>query len=210
MAEAMAAPQVVLVPLKKLLGAPWNPEGRSQLKSFRKLAESMDSIGLISPIIIDRTKTIIEGHRRVAAARFLEWLHIPAIITDKPAEHVYADMNSTSKRLSGNDALCVFLKNRLAVTDSMRKATDKMISDIGRARVEKIAKAGLSSRVYRTAKSVSTFCTIEDVGKIVDWLVRHSGSGMIGRIMKSIEAGVGATAIKNAYKQNRPVRVTLS
>lgn len=50
------------------------------------LATSMDRTGLISPIVVvpmdDNQYLLIAGHRRVAAARSLDWTHIEAHVTE--------------------------------------------------------------------------------------------------------------------------------
>lgn len=131
------------------------------------------------------------------------------VITDDVAEHVYAAVNSEVKRLSGNDALSVWLKNKSAVSGPARKSFSKINNVIGRKRMQKLADLGLSSRVYKTAVSIAAFIGDDDVCRIVDWLLSYSGTGMIGQIMKALEVGEGKKAIIQAVNTDKPVKISL-
>ncbi|MCP4677614.1 MAG: DNA modification methylase [Deltaproteobacteria bacterium] len=58
-------------------------DDRRELRNVEKLAESIDKIGLISPIAIEEDGTLIAGYHRLEACKLLGWTRIPAIVFDR-------------------------------------------------------------------------------------------------------------------------------
>lgn len=205
------APVSCLVKVHELKPSPWNPPKRITLAAIKSLASSMDRVGQQVPILVTESKQIVEGHRRWAAAKYLEWDYISAcVVDDDAAEHIYAEVNNEVSKLQGNDALCVWMSNPSAVTSKKAKEFKKFAEIIGNKRMDKLAKSGMSIRVAKTAISISRFCDLEDVGSITDWLIRYAGTGTIGQIMKAIEAGEGRESIRRAFLADKAVKITIS
>lgn len=55
---------------------------RSYPGDLSALAESMEAIGLLNPIVIDSNHYLIAGYRRLTAARKLGWREIEARVVD--------------------------------------------------------------------------------------------------------------------------------
>lgn len=55
---------------------------RTDYGDIQALAESMDSIGLINPIVVDRNAELVAGERRLLAAKLLGWRTIQARVID--------------------------------------------------------------------------------------------------------------------------------
>jgi ParB family chromosome partitioning protein len=55
---------------------------RSYPGDLTTLAESMEAIGLLNPIVIDSNNYLIAGYRRLTAARMMGWQEIEARVVD--------------------------------------------------------------------------------------------------------------------------------
>ena len=69
------------VPLDAIREDPRNP--RQRLRGVEELAESMRDYGLLQAVLVRPVETgyaLIAGHRRLAAARWLGWSEIPAVV----------------------------------------------------------------------------------------------------------------------------------
>ena len=55
---------------------------RKDLGDIKPLAESMDSVGLIQPIVVSSENRLLAGRRRLAAAKLLKWKTIEARIME--------------------------------------------------------------------------------------------------------------------------------
>jgi DNA modification methylase len=69
---------VTYLPLDELKNNPHNSRTHNK-RQLRLIADSIKAFGFTNPILIDQNNTIIAGHGRVAAARFLGMTEIPTI-----------------------------------------------------------------------------------------------------------------------------------
>ena len=58
---------------------------RQQLKEeqLEELADSIEAVGLIHPIVVTRERVLVSGERQLEACRRLGWTHISAQYTDE-------------------------------------------------------------------------------------------------------------------------------
>ena len=87
-AEAVSAPKVADYERKrtemevaKLKVAPWNPRGKITPESVADLVKSIESLGVIQPLVAmldkDSNATLIAGHRRLVAAKLAGLESVP-------------------------------------------------------------------------------------------------------------------------------------
>ncbi len=76
--QPKSAPVVHLVKISDIKKARWNPKARVSERRLMQLRLSVDDLGLYYPVLIDRQKNLVDGHRRLAVAESFRWTHIPA------------------------------------------------------------------------------------------------------------------------------------
>ncbi len=59
---------------------------RKDLGDITSLADSMRRLGLIQPVVVNKEKRLVAGGRRLAAARELQWTHIPVVYRETLTE----------------------------------------------------------------------------------------------------------------------------
>ncbi|MBT3275018.1 MAG: ParB N-terminal domain-containing protein [Spirochaetales bacterium] len=59
---------------------------RRNLGDIGALMESMKKFGLLNPIVINSSKELIAGHRRLESARRLGWTSIEVVVLEKESE----------------------------------------------------------------------------------------------------------------------------
>ncbi len=94
--------------------------------------KSMQSYGLLNPIIVNRKNELIAGHRRLESAKNLGWRTIQAIMLDKESE-----LEKLELELEEN------LHRRNLSADEL--------SD-GYSRLEKLNNPGFFARLWETVK----------------------------------------------------------
>lgn len=149
-----------IVPVSRLKPAAYNPHRRIEKANIAKLADSMDAFGLLQPISIMADYTIIEGHRRWAAAKQLGWKEIEANVFPMETDlaQIYASVNVTMRPMSGNDALGVWLSNPRAVMPRTASNFQIMEDVIGKPLMKEVYKIGLSRAAFLLAKKVASYC----------------------------------------------------
>jgi len=89
-------------------------------QQIRKIAESIKNFGFTTPVLIDRTNTIIAGHGRVAAAKLLGMDHVPTIRLEKLSQEQIRAYAIADNRLAENagwdkSILAIELQNLLTI-----------------------------------------------------------------------------------------------
>ncbi len=201
-----------LIPLSRLKNAPHNPPSRIEPRNLRELVDSLDMIGLLAPVTVNFVDEIIDGHRRVAAAKLLGWIDIECNVIGEDSAAVYASVNATPRKMSGSDTLNVWLANPAAVPSRTGAQIQGMVADIGKVLAQRIADKGYSIRVYQTARRICRYCDDTDsetVKAVIAWLIDVA---TIGQVMKAMESGESPALIMQAVKRGKPVvfRLTIS
>jgi hypothetical protein len=198
-----------IVKVGDLKEAEYNPPNRTSAERTRELEDSMELLGMLHPITTTPENSVVDGHRRLAVAKRLKWKEVECNVVHNAPEEVYASVNTTPRRMSGNDALGVWLKQPRAVTVRADKAFNKMTEVIGRVLVKKIYDAGCSMRVYMTAVHIARYCddsTDETIQEVTAWLLEFA---TIGQVMKALEAGVNPRKIIKAIRAKEPIILKL-
>ena len=98
---------------------PYSSNARTHSKQqIRKIAESIKNFGFTTPVLIDRTNTIIAGHGRVAAAKLLGMDQVPTIRLEKLSQEqirAYVIADNRLAEIAGWDKsiLAIELQNLL-------------------------------------------------------------------------------------------------
>jgi hypothetical protein len=199
-----------MVPLALLRDANWNPPNRISKTAIKSLADSMEKIGLLHPVTITKERMIIEGHRRVAAAKWLKWKDIECnIVQGDPAE-IYASVNSTPRKMAGNDALGVWLKEPHAVLESTNKNFSMIESMVGRELLQEVFAGGFSMRLIRTARKICRYCDMdsdETLQKVIKWFLKFPVAGLA---MKAMDNGVDPKTIMQAVDRSKPIKLKIA
>ncbi len=205
--------QAGLVNVESIIAAPYNPPGRVALAALAQLQASMDAVGLLYPVLIDEGRNLIDGHRRLACAKLLGWDVIAALCI--PSDQIsrdaaYASVNVTARKMSGNDALRVWLANPLAVGRKHAVGFERMREELGADLISRACREGFSHRLYETARRLSRYLSQDSadfVRRAFAWLMEHA---TVGQVMKAMEAGHPPRVFLNAIRRDRGVTLKLA
>jgi ParB-like chromosome segregation protein Spo0J len=206
----MKVPQWKLLEVARVKGTPYNPPNRIEESRLKDLAKEMLEIGLIYPIVVSEQNVVIDGNRRLAAAKSLGWETIAAIVMKGDSDKIYAAVNSTSKRLGGNDALAVWLQAPNAISGKPSLLFAEMKDVLGLTVMNQICEAGHSGRLYKTAKQLARYCYNDDPGTfklITIWLLKHEMSSRL--VEHAMARGESSRTLMNAVKNDKPIKMQL-
>lgn len=195
------------VKIVDLVNADHNPKERS-VKNLTGLMKSLEKIGLQYPVLVTKDNVIIDGHRRVAAAKELGWEEIPVLVSaTADVNTVYADVNATARKISSVQNLRIYLKNPDAVTAVIRERFDEMENVCGRKLLISLAKQGASLDYYKAAKAVRKYVGSDDEDfllAVLTWLVEHRNIINVRAYIKMMRP---ARTLLNAIKKGRDLSV---
>ena len=143
---------------------------RKNLGDLDSLAESLEKVGLLHPVVIDSKNRLIAGQRRLEAAKLLGWQTIPVRVVDLEAI-----------------TLGEFAENacRKDFTPSEIAAIAKVVRPLEEEKAHQRRLAGLRNQAL-----VGENCHDGLIGKTRDIVARFTG--ISGRTLDKIEAIVGA------------------
>lgn len=173
------------MPISSLKGAAHNPKSRTDFKSsaLRRLRKSIEKVGLIYPIAIDKTNTVIDGHRRLMVCKLLGWTEVPVLVVpNEDHAEVYAEVNANSEMMSGLQILQVYLQEPEAVVDRTRRALERYEEAFGRAAMRKLVKAKLSFHTMGMVQRITKYVDDESdafLHRTLEYLIEKRNSRIV-------------------------------
>lgn len=198
------------MPLDRLRGAPYNPGSRLEARKLRKLADSMDLIGLIYPVVVTPDFMIVEGHRRTAAAKLLGWADIMCILTEEAPEQIYSSINRCAHNMTGNESLVAWLVEPRSIDPSWGRKYEKMMQVLGQDMVESLASEGYSYAIFDTAKRVGRYLgdmRPDFLSETVVWLTSEGRAGVVNR---ALPLKPPPEHLRMLIREDKPLKIKIS
>jgi len=172
-------PKFKVFRIEQLKNAPHNPPGRIEPRKMQRLLLSIDKHGILYEPFVTAAGVIVEGHRRIACARLLGHTHVKCRVVPSHVDtaEIYADISESIRKLSGNEALAVWLINPKAVGLKLAKTFSEMQAGLGRPVVKMIVEAGRTAHVWRLTREIGEYIgkkSAADWKSIAKWLVEKA------------------------------------
>lgn len=129
--------KILKVPVETIVATPYNPPDRTDDGvEFRKLTETVRKYGAIQPILITSDRDLVDGNRRLAAAKLAGLKTIDCLILDDAIDKdlAFGDLNTTSKKLTNRGWLYVCrygMKKPPAAVMSQYQELSKIVGTYG-------------------------------------------------------------------------------
>lgn len=178
-------PKVVVVATGTLIESPINPDFRTEAgKSLTKLEEGIiEAGGIIQPIIVSNDWRVIDGHRRLQAAKNLGYAEVPVIKSPLSLQIGWRILNDTSLAIQSDGWVQAHYKG-MAI-ENIPKPERTRITEIkrliGDEGFTEIAEREMSSHVLNVAKFAARYieqrkgnerATDETTRSVLLWLIR--------------------------------------
>lgn len=206
--------KVLTVAISDLKGMPYQPGVRTIDKNIVSLKNSIEDMGLLVPILIDKHNNIVDGHRRVEAFRALNLANIQAIqyngeMKGKKPIDAYADINTTQRKMGGLEQLSIYLRGGKAF-GSCKKAIEWTEQHLGKEYLERLLAENFSPFYVVRLKNIAHRCGyVSQVQqrKFYDWAMKH---GQFAQLMAIEKLNSDIRCVKAAVANNRPLKKKVS
>jgi hypothetical protein len=194
----------------------WNPASRSnpRKKSLLALAESLVDYDLYIPALIDEYGNLIDGNRRVLAARLVrenygQEIQIMCTVCDTSvhsAEEIFAQVNAHREAIGGADMLEIYLKNPRALPEKLRQKMQIMEQAFGgKQSLSSLVEEGLTYRAYERANLLQKYLSSHKpptLHRICEWMIKYN---LAHRMDLARKYGMSPTFITDRIKKDLPI-----
>jgi hypothetical protein len=206
--------KVTTVAISELKGMSYQPGVRTINRNLVTLKNSIEDMGLLVPILIDKHNNIIDGHRRVAAFRALNLANIPAIqyngeMKGKKTIDAYADINTTQRKMGGLEQLSIYLRGGKAF-GSCKKAIEWTEQHLGKGYLEKLMTGNISPFYIVRLRNIAHRCGYVNqaqLRKFYDWAMKH---GQFAQLLTIEKLNSDVQCVKTSVESDRPMKKRVS
>lgn len=102
--------KILRIPVNTIIATPYNPKDRTADGSkLTRLADTVKKYGVVQPIIITDSRDLVDGNRRLAAAKIAGLTHIDCIILPSSVDKdvVFGELNTTSEKIGNRGWLYI-------------------------------------------------------------------------------------------------------
>ncbi len=208
---------VEYVDLGLLRPAGFNPENRVLVKSLSALMDSIRKLGFVVPIITANNYEVIDGHRRLEAAKRLKLAQVPIIRLPIALQVGWAILNGATMKIDARTWVQVLAKKDSATGQydydyrnapaEVQRAYRKIIALIPEG-IDMLSENDMSFGVLDSLALVKRTCKIansdiETQAVALRWLIVHR---MQYQVRKAVESGISSTELMRAIRANVPLR----
>lgn len=96
--------KILLIPTETIIATSYNPPSRTKEGvSMNRLAMSVKRFGVIQPLVITEDRDLVDGNRRLAAAKLAGLDYVECIIlpVNVDKDEVFCTVNTTSEKIGG-------------------------------------------------------------------------------------------------------------
>lgn len=149
--------RILLVPVETIVATPYNPKARTQDGvKLRRLADSVLRFGLIQPILITASRDLVDGNRRLAAARLAGMKLVECIVLPENVnkDEVFCEVNTTAEKIGGKGWLEACRHGYKTPPPIVRAQYDELLNLIGTYGIDLLIARKLGLNILPLCKEV--------------------------------------------------------
>jgi len=159
--------KILIVPIDTIKPAPYNPKARTKEgKKLADLTETVKRCGVVYPVLITDERELVDGHRRLEAAKRAGLKDIECIISPLPRDETFALVNTHVERMTNKNWMEVCRWGGGGAPKSVQVAYKELHGLIGTYGVDLLIQKNIGLNILRLAKEVRAHGTklrLEDI-----------------------------------------------
>ena len=190
--------KILLIPTDTIVATPYNPSSRTKDgAALRKLSESVRKYGVIQPLIITADRDLVDGNRRLSAAKlagkkFVECIILPFEV-DK--DDVFRDVNTTSEKIGGKGWLEACRHGyKKAPTDVMAQYME-LFKLVGTYGIDMLIEKKIGLNILLLCKNVKSIGLVMRLDEIIIKVAQGKLTNKINAVYRSDMPREGKTEL---------------
>lgn len=149
--------KILLIPIETVVVTPYNPKARTaEGVKLKRLTDSIRKHGLIQPLIITSDRDLVDGNRRLAAAKLVGLPLVECIVLPDGVnkDEVFGEVNTTAEKIGGRGWLEACRKGYKTPPKTIKAQYDELFGLIGSYGVDLLIRNKLGLNILQLCKDV--------------------------------------------------------
>ena len=179
--------KILRIPVETIVTTPYNPSGRTKDGAeFKRICKSISEYGIIQPLVITADRDLVDGNRRLAAAKlsghaFVECIILPIGVNK---DKVYGTVNTTSLKINGRGWLDACRKGYKAPAE-IQNQYQELFNLIGTYGVDLLIEKKLGLNLLTQCKSIKALGVVRRLDEIIIRVAERKLSNKLNAITRS-------------------------
>ena len=190
--------KILIIPIASIRPTPYNPAARTKEgKKLRALTETVRRSGIVYPILITADRDLIDGNRRLAAAKLAGLEEIECIVSPLDRDETFNLVNTTAEKIAGKGWLEIGRGGgKLPVKEAAEYK--ELFGLVGSYGVDLLIQKNLGLNILRLAKSV---CAHGTTFRLEDVIIAAAQGRLTNRLNMEVRSGKTSAEKKQAMDE---------
>lgn len=191
--------KILRVPVGSIVGTPYNPADRTEDgKKLRLLSETIKKYGVIQPIVITADRDLVDGNRRLAAARLagLEVIDCIILPAEVDKDLVFGDLNTTSEKINNRGWLFACRYGMMTPPKAIQAQYQELFKLVGTYGIDLMIEKRLGLGLLEQCKRVKAQGVVMRLDEIIIRTARGKLSNKLNVVMRDGELDLSEKAAR--------------
>ena len=180
--------KILLVPIETIIATPYNPSGRTKDGSaLKKLSESVGKYGVIQPLLITADRDLVDGNRRLAAAKMAGIKTVECIIlpVELDRDEVFKEVNTTAEKIGGKGWLDACRKGYKKAPTEVLIQYQELLKLIGTYGVDLLIEKKIGLNILPLCKAVKSLGLVMRLDELIIKVAQNKLTNRINFIYRA-------------------------
>jgi len=180
--------KILLLPINTIIATPYNPPSRTKPgKALEKLSAAIAKVGLIQPILITSDRDLVDGNRRLAAAKKAGLTHIECLIipdgVDK--DECFCVVNTTAEKINGKGWLQACRYGYKKAPKEIQSKYDELFKSVGTYGIDMLIEKRIGIGVLDLCKNAKSIGLSIRLNELIIKVVQGKLTNKVNAIVRA-------------------------
>ena len=180
--------KILLIPADTITATPYNPQSRTKEgKVLQRLVSSIKKYGLIQPLIITSERDLVDGNRRLAAAKLAGCVDVECIIlsSNVDKDEVFCTVNTTAEKIGGKGWLEACRHGYKTPPPAIQAQYEELFRLVGLYGVDMLIEKKIGFNILALCKGVKSIGVAERLDSLIIKVAKNKLTNKINFILRS-------------------------
>ena len=180
--------KILLIPTGTIIATSYNPPSRTKEGiAMNRLAKSVAKFGVIQPLVITADRDLVDGNRRLAAAKLAGMDYVECIIlpVNVDKDEVFCTVNTTSEKIGGKGWLEACRGGYKTPPPDIHAKYKELFSLVGTYGIDLMIEKRLGFNLIDQCKQIRALGVVERLDSLIIKVAQRKLTNKINAIYRS-------------------------